>query len=123
MIILIEKEWIFILEGLRRILTKDIDFKPLGITILSVLFLGTITFVKYKPVYKVTVAGDTLGYVNKKSELNENLNKYINHLEGNIALINIKEMPDYQFELVNRKTNTRRRWNFKRNWRYRSNNI
>ena len=74
---------------------------------LSVLFLGTVTCIKYKPVYAVTVSGETLGYVNEKSELDQNLNEYINHREGTIALINIKDMPEYKFELVSRNTKTR----------------
>lgn len=117
-----KRKWIFILEGLRK-LTKDIDFKPLGITLLSVLFLGTITFVKYKPVYEVTLAGDTLGYVSEKKEIEKNLTEYINHREGTIALIDIKEKPDYRFELISRNTETRRKWDFRKNWRYSCNNI
>lgn len=70
------------------------------------MFIGTVTFVKYKPVYTVTVSGDTLGYVNEKSELDENLTKYINHREGTIACIDIANMPEYNFELVTRKTVT-----------------
>ena len=95
----------FILKGLKKN-TKDIDLKPLGITLLSVLFLGTITLIKYKPVYTVTVSGDILGYVNEKSELDKELNEYINHREGTIALIDIANMPEYTFELVSRNTKT-----------------
>ena len=70
------------------------------------MFLGTVTFVKYKPVYTVTVSGDTLGYVNEKSELDEKLTEYINHREGTIALIDIANMPEYSFELVARREKT-----------------
>jgi len=70
------------------------------------LFLGTLTVVKYKPVYTVTVAGETLGYVNEKDELNNSLNDYINHREGTIALIDIANMPEYSLELVSRNTQT-----------------
>ena len=70
------------------------------------MFLGTVTFIKYKPVYTVTVSGETLGYVNEKSELENSLNDYINHKEGTIALIDIANMPEYSLELVARKTET-----------------
>ena len=56
--------------------------------------------------YNVTVSGKSLGYINKKSELEKDINEYINHREGTIALINIANMPNYQFELVNRKVTT-----------------
>ena len=85
--------------------------------------MGTITFVKYKPVYEVTLAGDTLGYVSEKNELEKNLTEYINHREGTIALIDIKEKPNYEFELVNRNVETRRKRNFRKNRRYCCNNI
>ena len=78
----------------------------MGITILSILFLGTITFIKYKPVYNVTVSGEALGYVSEKNELDKNLTKYINHREGTISLIDIPNMPEYELELVARKTPT-----------------
>ena len=61
---------------------------------------------KYKPVYNVTVSGETLGYVNEKSELDKNLIEYINHREGTIALIDIVNMPEYNLELVSRRTVT-----------------
>ena len=86
--------------------TKDICLKPLGITLLSILFLITIIFVKYKPVYTVTVAGKTLGYVKEKEDLEKRLSEYINHKEGNIALISISNMPQYSFEMVERKIKT-----------------
>ncbi len=114
MTILKEKEWIFILKGLRNC-TKDIDLKPLGITLLSILFIGTVTFIKYKPVYTVTVAGETLGYVNEKSELDSKLKEYINHREGTIDLISISNMPKYNLELVGRNTDTRWKKNFRKN--------
>ncbi len=56
--------------------------------------------------YTVTVSGETLGYVNEKSELDQKLNEYINHREGTIALIDIKDMPEYKLDLVARKTAT-----------------
>ena len=108
MTILIEKEWIFILEGLRK-RTKDINLRPLGITLLSITFLSIVTFIKYKPVYTVTVSGETLGYVNEKSELENKLNDYINHREGTIDLISIYNMPTYSLELVPRNMVTQER--------------
>ena len=47
-----------------------------------------------------------MGYVDKKEELNQDLNEYINHREGTIALIDIAKKPEYKLELVNKKTIT-----------------
>lgn len=86
--------------------TKDVCLKPLGITLLSILFLGTTIFIKYKPVYTVTVSGKALGYVKEKNDLEEKLNNYINYREGTIASIDISNMPEYKFELIDRNINT-----------------
>jgi murein DD-endopeptidase MepM/ murein hydrolase activator NlpD len=75
--------------------------------LLSVLFLAIVIFIKYKPVYTVTISGEALGYVNGKTDLENKLNEYINHREGTIALINIENMPEYSFELVSRQQVTK----------------
>jgi len=94
----------FILKGVLK-LTKDI-IKPLEIILLSILFLVITIFVKYKPVYTVTLSGKTLGYVKEKSDFSNKLDEYINHKEGTIAFIDIENMPEYSFELVQRDENT-----------------
>jgi murein DD-endopeptidase MepM/ murein hydrolase activator NlpD len=95
----------FILKGWVK-LTKDY-LKPLKIILLSILFLALVIFIKYKPVYTVTVSGKILGYVTDKKEIDNKLNEYINHREGNIALIDIENMPEYSFELVSRNKVTK----------------
>lgn len=85
--------------------TKDI-IKPLKIVLLSTIFIGTVIFIKFKPVYAVTVSGKTLGYITEKSDLENKINEYKNHKEGTIALIDIETMPEYTLELVSKDTNT-----------------
>jgi len=93
-----------ILKGLIK-LTKDV-IKPLEIVLLTILFFITVIFIKYKPVYTVTISGKTLGYVTEKSDLENRINEYINYREGTIALIDIQQMPEYHFELIPRNVNT-----------------
>lgn len=50
--------------------------------------------------YKVTMAGETLGYITSKKEVEEIINNYINTKEGNIAFIDIANMPEYELNLV-----------------------
>lgn len=50
--------------------------------------------------YKVTMAGETLGYITNKKEVEKIINNYINTKEGNIAFIDIANMPEYEFNLV-----------------------
>lgn len=94
----------FILKGFVT-RTKDI-IKPLEIVLLSTLFIGIVICVKFKPVYAVTISGKTLGYITEKSDLENRINEYMNHKEGNVAKIEIETMPKYAFELISRDTNT-----------------
>lgn len=89
----------FILKGKIIRFTKDI-INPVKIILLTTIFLALVIFIKYKPVYSVTLSGETLGYVAEKSELENNINNYINTKEGTVALIDIETMPEYTFELV-----------------------
>lgn len=55
---------------------------------------------KYKPMYKVTIEGETIGYITNKKEVENIINDYINTQQGNIAYIDIKAMPQYELNLV-----------------------
>lgn len=89
----------FILKGRIIRFTKDI-INPVKIILLTIIFLALVIFLKYKPVYSVTLSGETLGYITEKSELENKINEYINTKEGTVALIDIEVMPEYTFELV-----------------------
>ena len=70
----------FILKGKLKHYTKDV-IKTLEIVFLSILFIALIILIKYKPVYTVTLSGETLGYVKEKSDLENRINEYINKKE------------------------------------------
>lgn len=58
--------------------------------------------------YKVTISGIEIGYISNKEEFEKLVNeKILNPEEVNIAYVDIKEMPQYEFSLVqnNIKTN------------------
>ncbi len=55
---------------------------------------------KYKPMYKVTIAGETVGYITNKKEVEQIINNYKNTQEENIAFIDIANMPQYEMNLV-----------------------
>lgn len=70
------------------------------------MFLICIVFIKFKPVYIVTLAGKNLGYVENKEELDNKINAYINNKTGTVAIIDIAVMPEYTLELVPRNITT-----------------
>ena len=95
----------FILKGKFIHYTKEV-IKPLQIILLSIIFLTLIIFIKYKPVYSVTLSGEALGYVTEKAELENKISEYINTEEENIASIDIEVMPEYKLELTSRSEET-----------------
>lgn len=55
---------------------------------------------KFKPMYKVTMAGETIGYVTSKEDVETIVDNYMNTKEGNIAYIDIEYMPEFELTLV-----------------------
>lgn len=59
---------------------------------------------KYKPMYKVTIGEETIGYVTSKEKVEQIVNDYINTQDENIAFIEVKDLPKYELNLVAWKT-------------------
>ena len=78
--------------------TKDI-FKALKIIL-------TILYITCKPAYKVSIAGETIGFVMNKEILEEQINKYINSTDENIVSRQIDALPEYEFQLVSKNIET-----------------
>ena len=60
--------------------TKEI-LKYFNIGIIGIGFIIAIILIKYKPIYKVTISGEELGYINEMEEIKESMlvnlyNKY-----------------------------------------------
>ena len=66
-----------------------------------------IILLKYKPTYKVTLAGQELGYVKNGTELDQRIQKEIIEMEGkSIDFVSLDEMPNYELKLVSRTQET-----------------
>lgn len=62
-----------------------------------------IILLKYKPTYKVTLAGKELGYVEDEAELKDRIQAEIIEMKGkNIDFVSLNEMPNYEFKLVSK---------------------
>lgn len=62
--------------------------------------VASFIYIKYKPLYKVTLNGEVIGYVEDKEKMQEKIEAFENNLEGNITSIKIEAMPEYELELV-----------------------
>jgi len=71
-----------------------------SIIAIGLLIIALFICVKYKPLYKVTLDGKVIGYVEDKDKMQEKIEKFANNLEGNITSIKVEVMPVYELELV-----------------------
>lgn len=74
--------------------------KVSSIVVIGLLMIASFIYIKYKPLYKVTLNGEVIGYVTNKKQMQEKIDAFVNNLEGNITSINPKAMPEYELELV-----------------------
>lgn len=66
----------------------------------GLLLIASFIYIKYKPLYKVTLNGKVIGYIEDKDKMQEKIEKFATNLEGNITSIKIEAMPEYELELV-----------------------
>jgi len=75
--------------------------KLLKIVIIALIIILAITLLKYKPIYKVTISGEEIGYVTSKSEFEKIIeSKVLNPNEANIAYVDMEATPEYEFVFV-----------------------
>ena len=56
---------------------------------------------KYKPAYKVTIKGATVGYITNKEQFEQLIeNEILEPHEINVAFVDIEEMPSYEFMFI-----------------------
>ena len=70
-------------------------------------FIIAIILIKYKPMYKISISGQEIGYVENKQALEETLKKeIIETTDKNVDDIALNEQPEYELKLINRTENT-----------------
>ncbi len=95
----------FILKNWVKYYTKEV-IKTLKIVTIGSAIVLTVVFVKYKPVYKVTISGETIGFIDDKDLVEIKIEKYMNDNSGNIAFREIETLPEYEFKFINRDKET-----------------
>ncbi len=95
----------FILINWVKYYTKE-AFKTLKLVTIGSAIIITMVCIKYKPVYKVTISGETIGFVYNEEIIKAKIDKYINDTTGNIAFREISELPEYELQLIDRDKET-----------------
>lgn len=96
----------FILKSWVRYYTKE-ALKTLKVFTIGSAIILAIVCVKYKTAYKVTISGETVGFVNSREVIEAKINKFLNDTTGNIAFREIEVMPEYELKLINRDKETK----------------
>ena len=97
----------FILKKKLKFYTKEF-LKLFNITIIAFGIIIAIILIKYKPMYKVSISGEEIGYVENKQALEENLKEEMTeNTSKNIDNISLNKEPEYELKLVDRTENTK----------------
>lgn len=100
-----EGVWSFIKGSTLKCCSRKI-FRNLKRILIGLAIIIAIVAIKYKPAYVVTLAGETIGYVSNKNEVENEIDEYVNDTDGNIAFRVAENLPEYNFTLVSRKVET-----------------
>lgn len=95
----------FILRNWVKYYTKEIA-RALTIPAIGTGIVLTIIFIKYKPAYEVTFAGNNLGFIGSKQEIESDIKNYLEDTTGNVAFRELAEVPEYEFKFINRDKQT-----------------
>lgn len=99
-------ECIVILNKRIKYYTKEV-LKIFNIIIIAFGFIIAIVLLKYKPMYKVIISGEELGYVEDIKALEENVKqKVLEEETKNVESIEIKNEPEYELKFVSKKEET-----------------
>ena len=96
----------FILNKQIKYYTKE-TIKFINLIAVALFIVMAMIFMKYKPVYSVSISGEQVGYIKNKQEI-ENRVQDIILQEGkeNIAYVNMDIVPEYQFTFIHKSQET-----------------
>lgn len=81
--------------------------KYFNIALVAFGFITAIVFIKYKPIYKVSILGEKVGYVQNKEALEESIKQKAGEIkQENIDNIQITKTPEYELKFVERTIET-----------------
>lgn len=77
------------------------------IVLVAFIIILAIILLKYKPSYKVTISGEEVGYVTNKKQFEQLIEEEIVNLdEINVAYVDIKDTPNYEFLFIENTIDT-----------------
>ena len=75
--------------------------KLITVLIASLIVIGFLIFVVYKPMYSVSFKGEDIGYTEDKSDLRKRIDEYVKYGDSKIvAFVEVETMPEYKMCLL-----------------------
>lgn len=82
------------------------SIKLISVTVLAICLIVGLVAIIYKPTYSVSLNGEAIGYTKDKAKLQQNINNYIENGDGgNIAFVQVDELPEYKLCLLKKNIN------------------
>lgn len=82
------------------------SIKVVALLVVSMIIIFTVAMCVYKPIYSVTLDGEMIGYSKDRAALQTKINDYTQKGQGDVAFIQIDEMPEYQLCFLKRGIET-----------------
>lgn len=83
--------------------------KLISLVVVATIMIAAAIVIIYKPIYKVTLNGEKIGYCEDKETLQNKINDYMEKGEEgqeNVAFVQIDDMPEYQMCLLKKGITT-----------------
>ena len=96
----------FISKNRLKLYTKE-SLKIIVMLFIAFSFICGLLFIKFKPVYAVSLGNQNVGYVQDINEFEKNIEEnVINYTGKNIESVEVKETPTYELKFVDRNEQT-----------------
>lgn len=70
--------------------------------LIGFFIITAIILIKYKPIYKVSMSGQKLGYSNSKEDIYTYIDEILDNDAENVAFVILEEEPEFNLQLANR---------------------
>lgn len=96
------REELFTISTVKNLVVKTRRaVKLIAILIISALVISCLFLFVYRPIYAVSLNGEFIGYSENKTKLQNKINEYMESGDGgNVAFVQIDDMPEYQICLL-----------------------
>lgn len=95
----------FILNEYIKYYTKEFA-KLFKIMLIGFFIITAIILIKYKPIYKVSISGQKVGYSNSKNDIAAYIDTILDDDDEKIAFVVLDEKPEFKIQLADRNFKT-----------------